>query len=74
MIFRVLSNFQIISDPGSRPVRYVEETAFFFFFIRASPVVYGGSQAGAESELQMPAYATATAMPDASHVCDLHHS
>ena len=25
-------------------------------------------------ELQLPAYATATAMGDLSHVCDLHHS
>ena len=29
---------------------------------------------GVELELQLPAYATATAMPDLSHVCDLHHS
>ena len=29
---------------------------------------------GVESELQLPAYATATAMPDPSHICDLHHS
>ena len=29
---------------------------------------------GVESELQLPACATATAMPDLSHVCDLHHS
>ena len=29
---------------------------------------------GVESELQMPAYATATATRDLSHVCDLHHS
>ena len=27
-----------------------------------------------ESELQLPAYVPATAMPDLSHVCDLHHS
>ena len=27
-----------------------------------------------ELELQLPAYTTATAMPDPSHVCDLHHS
>ena len=25
-------------------------------------------------ELQLPAYTPATAMPDLSHVCDLHHS
>ena len=29
---------------------------------------------GVELELQLPAYATATAMPDPSHICDLHHS
>ena len=27
-----------------------------------------------ELELKLLAYATATAMPDLSHVCDLHHS
>ena len=29
---------------------------------------------GVESELQLLAYATATAMPDQSQVCKLHHS
>ena len=29
---------------------------------------------GVESELQLPAYTTATPIPDLSHVCDLHHS
>ena len=29
---------------------------------------------GVESELQLPAYTTATATPDLSHICDLHHS
>ena len=29
---------------------------------------------GVESELQLPAYATATAPLDLSHICDLHHS
>ena len=29
---------------------------------------------GVESELEMLAYTTATAMPDPSRVCDLHHS
>ena len=29
---------------------------------------------GVESELQLPAYATATAMQDLSHICDLYHS
>ena len=29
---------------------------------------------GAESKLQLPAYTTATAMQDPSHICNLHHS
>ena len=29
---------------------------------------------GVEPELQLPAYATATAKPHLSHICDLHHS
>jgi len=29
---------------------------------------------GVESELQLPAYTTATATPDLSHICELHHS
>ena len=29
---------------------------------------------GVESELQLLAYSTATAMPDSRRICDLHHS
>ena len=29
---------------------------------------------GVKLELQLPAYTTATAMPDVSCICDLHHS
>ena len=29
---------------------------------------------GVELELYLPDYTTATATPDLSHVCDLHHS
>ena len=29
---------------------------------------------GVELELQLPAYPTATATPDPSHACHLHHS
>ena len=32
------------------------------------------SRLGVESELQLSAYTTATAMPDPSRVWDLHHS
>ena len=29
---------------------------------------------GVESELQLPTYTTAIAMPDLNHICNLHHS
>ena len=29
---------------------------------------------GVESELQLPAYATTTAMWDPGHICEIHHS
>ena len=46
---------------------------FFFLLLRATPAAYGGSQSRVQSELQLLAYATATAMQDLSHVCDLYH-
>ena len=54
------------------------EFAFFIFIVfllfRAAPAAYGSSQARVKLELQLPAYVTATAMQDLSHVCNLHHS
>ena len=43
---------------------------FIVFYFRATPTAYGGSQARG----LIGAYTTATAMPDLSRVCDLHHS
>ena len=37
-------------------------------------MAYGSSQARGQLKLQQPAYPTATAVPDPSHICDLHHS
>ena len=45
---------------------------FFFGFLRLLPR-HMGSQTRVESELQPPAYTTATAKPDPSHVCNLYH-
>ena len=47
---------------------------FFFFFLRPHPPHMEVPRPGVKSELQLPAYATATATWDPSHVCDLHHS
>ena len=40
----------------------------------AALAAYGSSQARVELELQLLAYTTATATPDPSWVCNLHHS
>ena len=41
---------------------------------RAAPTAYEVPRLGVESELQVLAYATATAMSDLCNVCNLHHS
>ena len=46
----------------------------FFCLFRAAPTAYGGSQLRVKLEPQLPAYTTATATPEWSLVCDLHHS
>ena len=59
---------------------HLKEPDFFFFFFFF--LVFLGPhlrhmvvpRLGVESELQPPAYTTATAMQDPSCVCDLHHS
>ena len=45
----------------------------FFVFLGPHPWHVEVPRQGVESELQLPAYATATAMLDLSRVCDLHH-
>ena len=44
------------------------------FFLGPHPQHMEVPRLGVESELQLLAYTTATAMPDPSHICDLHHS
>ena len=47
---------------------------FLFVFLRRHPRHMDVSRLGVESELQMLAYITATARPDPSRICNLHHS
>ena len=47
---------------------------FFFCFLGLHPEHMEIPRLVVESELQLPAYITATATRDPSHVCDLHHS
>ena len=69
-----------VSSPGPFPSGLGGEDAlskrFFFFFFSfllftAAPEV---PRLGVRSELQPPAYITATAMQDPSHIFDVHHS
>ena len=46
----------------------------FFGFIGPHPQHMEVPRLGVKSKLQLPAIATAIAMPDLSHVCSLHHS
>ena len=39
----------------------------------ATPAAYGSPRLGIKSELQLPAYTTATAMLDLSRIYDLHN-
>ena len=50
--------------------------SFFFFFFFLGPQVWHMEvpRLGVQSELQPPAYTTATATRDLSRVCNLHHS
>ena len=53
------------------------KTAFLlllYLFLGPHPQHLEVPRLGMESELQLPAYTTATATWDLSRVCDLHHS
>ena len=43
---------------------------FFLVFLGLYPQHMEVPRLGVESELQLPAYATATAIPDLSYICD----
>jgi len=61
------------------PKKIKPPVLFFFFFCLLSflglpPWHMEVPRLGVKLELLLPAYTRATAMPDLSHVCDLHHS
>ena len=77
--FLKLSNVPGIYPQGIPNLYIPDPSIFFFFFLlsllsRAALAAYAGSQTGVESELPLLAYVTATATPDQSRNCDLHHS
>ena len=66
----LLLDFQIRCLPCHLPQLASFFFCIFFVFFRAALEAHGGSQARG----RIRAVATATAMPDPSHVCDLFHS
>ena len=50
------------------------EIFFFFCFLGPHLQHVEVPRLGVELELQLPAYTTATAMPDLNHLCDPHHN
>ena len=58
--------------PTSAIRRITFSFSFSFFF--AHPRHMDVSRLGVESEIQLPAYTTATVSWDPSHICNLHHS
>ena len=57
-----------------RSMHFIFFGLFFFFFLWSNPHHIEVPWLGVTLALYLPAYVTATAMPDLSHVCDLHHS
>ena len=57
---------------------YIEDPLLFIFlsfvFLGPHPWHVEAPRLGVQSELSLPAYATAMATRDPSRVCDLHHS
>ena len=54
--------------------KYITSYFFFLLLFRAVPAAYEVPSLGVQLELQLPAYATATATRNPSRVCDVHHS
>ena len=52
----------------------VSDSISYSFLLLASVWHVEVPRLGAKLELQLPAYTTATAIRDLSHICDLHHS
>ena len=71
----MLSYFYSSSITCCRRWNYIS-SIFYFYFCILGPHLWHTEvpRLGVESELQLLACATATAMPDLRHICDLHHS
>ena len=73
-IFCYLNHFKCTVKYIHTVVQPISRTTFFVFFLGPPPHHQEFPRLWVESELLLLAYATATAMQDLSHICDLHHS
>lgn len=55
------------------PLNNIHLYDFFFFFLQSDPQHMEVPWIGVESELQLKAHTTATAIPEMSHISDLCH-
>ena len=59
---------------GDQVKKFSALLVFWVFCFRVTPQHVEVPRLGVKSELYLAAYTPATAMPDPSHVCNLHHS
>ena len=64
----------VFEDKGLVESLFFSSSFFFLVFLGPHPWHMEVPRLGVKSELQLVAYATAIAMPDPSHICNLHHS
>ena len=77
VLFRsMLVNFQIFGKFPAITLSLASFLSFFFSpcFLGPNPRPMKVPKLGVKLGPQLPAYATATATSDPSHICDLHHS
>ena len=70
-LFGAVSQSHLRSDLLRKSVKW---NIFFSFFLQLHLQHVEVPRLGVNMELQLPAYTTATATPDLSHICHLHHS
>ena len=73
--FTVLSDFLRPADPPMFKCNWKKKLVFFlFFFLGPHPKHMESPRLGVKSKLLLPAYTTAIATWDSSHICNPHHS
>ena len=66
--------FSLVSNQPTNTYLLIFLDFFFFCFLRSHPQHMEVPRLGVELELQLPAYTTATARQDMSHICNLYSS